>query len=184
MVSASAFFSSAVAVLGMMGSATAQHVEPELVECAIQFFATGMHGKGVRVSTTRTDDYAVQHLSHHHRTSVSEAKFDKEKAIVHFEGAIDEINSKKVDVTLQVDFTANYGGCSFEDLKFGHIIDNGGSDNGSGNCYTIQQFCGHHGTSVYGTVYVDAYCSMPYASNSIRMKYTQHERDVDEVLNC
>ena len=185
MVSASSFLSSAVAVLGVLGSATAQHVELELVECAIQFFATGMHGKGVKVSTTRTDDYAITHLSDHHRTTVTEAPFDKEKAIVHFEGAIDEMNSKKVDVTLKVDFTANYDGCSFEDLTFGHIFDNGGSANGSGNCYTIQQFCGHHAdASVYGTVYVDAYCSMPHASDPIRMKYTQHETDVDEVKDC
>lgn len=139
-----------------------------------------MHGKGVRLQTTRDDAYAIDNYLPKVTTS---AAFDKEKAVVNFKGAIDVDNPKKVDVHLHADFTANYAGCSFEDLSFGHIIDNHGSAGGSGNCYTIQQWCSN-GDSVYGTVYVDLYCSMPYEEQSIKMKYSQSEPDVGEVLNC
>eukprot|EP00892_Ulva_mutabilis_P004117 jgi/Ulvmu1/2077/UM123_0009.1 len=125
-------------------------VAPPLVDCAIQFFAAGMHGKGVRVQTTRDDRYAVDQR---HNTKTASAMLDSGKAVVSFEGAVDEHDPKKVDVHLHVEFTANYAGCTFEDLTFHRIIDNGGSSGGSGNCYTIEQTCGDPKvTSVYGTV--------------------------------
>eukprot|EP00892_Ulva_mutabilis_P004118 jgi/Ulvmu1/2078/UM123_0010.1 len=103
--------------------------------------------------------------------------------MVLFEGVIDEHNPNKVDVSLLAKFNANYGGCSFEELRFGHIIDNGGSGAGSGNCYTVEQTCRGR-TSVSGTLYVDVYCNMPYATVSIRMKYFQTQSGRDELLNC
>ena len=184
MVSASAFFASAVAVLGMIGSVSAR---PDSVECAIQFFATGMDvdEKSVIVSITRTDAYALTHLSEDQRTVIKEDFFNTEKAIVHFYGIVDDMDDKKITSTLHVDFTAYYTGCKFEHLSFDNILDNGGSANGSGNCYSVQQTCEPYGeASVYGLMYVDVHCDLPHANNPIRMKYTQNEKYVVELPDC
>ena len=150
---------------------------------------------------TRTDDYAITHLPEDQRTVIEEIFFGLGATIVPFQGFVDEMDDKKITSTLHVDFTDFYNGCTFYQLSFDNILDNGGSANGSGNCYTIfTPFCGpdrdtsdyytseyqypEDETYEYGFVYVDIHCDLPHANDPIRMKYTQNEDYVAESPEC